>query len=348
MNLIVQEICITPRMEKLEALLRRLLTTNPKWPEALVELKRRMAGYRGEKSLDFHLSMLSDSQYFIFHGLRLLLGQFYFQIDILIFCARFVLALEVKNMGGELSFEKNLNQVIWKRNGMEDRIQNPVLQARLQARKLKNWLLKHNCSDIPVHYMFVNSNDKTIIKIEPGNEHILHHICNSESLLDRIEEIATYYKTDKLDQKELKRIKRLLLTNHTPDNPDILKSFNLSAENVITGVQCPKCNVIPMVYIRGKWYCSKCKTISKTAHIPAIRDYFLLIKPTITTAELCQFLHIDSINIGYNIMKSMDLPYTGNFKRRVYYQPENRWEPPKEISWIHHADTVNIKEKASR
>ncbi|MED4203022.1 nuclease-related domain-containing protein [Neobacillus mesonae] len=345
--LIAQEISFTPRMEKLEAFLRRVPTSDSKWYEALAELKRRLAGYRGEKSLDFHLSMLPDSEYLIFHGLRLLLGKYYFQIDILILCAKFALAMEVKNMSGELSFEKKLNQVIWKRNGTEERIQSPVQQARLQARKLKIWLLKHNCPDIPIHYMFVNSNEKTIIRIETGNEQILRYICNSENLIDRIEEKANYYQEDKLDSKEIKKIKRLLLANNTPDNPDILKAYNKTSQDIPTGVQCPNCNAIPIVYKNGKWHCQRCKAVSKTAHIPAINDYFLLIKQTITTRELCQFLHIGSINIGYKIMKSLNLSYTGNFRNRVYYQPKKALGPPLQLSWIYHLDIVYTKEKAS-
>jgi hypothetical protein len=307
-------------MKMLEALIRRLLPSHLKWPDAVAEYKRRMAGYRGEKSLAFHLSMLPDSQYLILHGLRLLYRQYYFQIDILLLCSTFAMVLEVKNMTGELSFEKNFNQATRKRNGVEERIINPISQARLQARKLKDWLRDHNYTEIPIHYFFVNSNEKTIIRTEARNEQMIQHICNSENLLEKIEQIAKYYKTDQLDKKELKRIKRLLLSNHTPDNPNILQAYNLSPKDILTGVQCPECSTTAMVYKRGKWCCQKCKIHSKTAHIQAIKDYFLLIKPSITNAELCHFLHIDSINIGYKILKSLCLPYTGKFKNRVYHQ----------------------------
>jgi hypothetical protein len=69
---------------------------------------------------------------------------------------------------------------------------------------------------------------------------------------------------------------------------------------------------------------------SKTAHIPAIDDYFLLIKPTITNAELRAFLHIDSIRVAGKILSTMNLPFTGKYKDRVYYQPQpgnNRYQP---------------------
>lgn len=323
MDLIAQEICFTSRIEKLEALIRRLLFSHPKWPDAVSDYKRRMAGYRGEKSLDFHLSMLPDQQYLIFHGLRLLYDQYYFQIDILLLCSTFAIVLEVKNITGELSFEKDFNQVTWRKKELGERIKNPVLQAKLQARKLRHWLCEHKCMEVPIHYCFVNSNDKTIIRTESRDEQIIQHICNSENLLEKIEQIAKYYKTDKLDKKELKKIKRLLLTNHTPDTADILQAYNLSPKDILTGVQCPECSTIPMVYSRGKWYCSKCKVISKSAHIQAIKDYFLLIKPSVTNSELCLFLHIDSKNVGYKILKSMNFPHSGKFKNRVYHQPLN-------------------------
>jgi hypothetical protein len=129
-------------------------------------------------------------------------------------------------------------------------------------------------------------------------------------------------KMDKLDAKELRKLKRLLLSKHTPENPDILKQFNLSPIEIPTGVKCPTCNFIPMEYRYGTWCCQKCNMKSKTAHIPAIDDYFLLIKPTITNAELRAFLHIDSISVAGKILSTMNLPFTGTYKDRVYYQPQ--------------------------
>ncbi|MGG1676754.1 nuclease-related domain-containing protein [Neobacillus sp. NRS-1170] len=91
--LFAKEIQITPRIEKLEALTRRLSTFHPKWPEVMADFKGRMAGFRGEKSLGFYLSMLSDSKYLIFHGLRLLYRQYYFQMDFFLLCSAFGIVL---------------------------------------------------------------------------------------------------------------------------------------------------------------------------------------------------------------------------------------------------------------
>ncbi|MEY2194120.1 nuclease-related domain-containing protein [Neobacillus sp. BF23-41] len=283
-----------------------------------------MAGYHGEKSLDFHLSMLPDTNYLIFHNIRLQLGKYFFQIDILLHSAAFALALEVKNRTGEYHFQKYLNQTILKNNGKEERVKNPVLQARLQALKLKKWLKEHNISDIPIHYLVVNSNQRAIIRVESGHEQILRNICNSEGLLEKITQIASQNKDEKLNKKELGKAKRLILTNDTPENPDILEHFHLSTHDLPTGVQCPTCNCLPMKYIYGTWVCPNCKCKSKTAHIQALNDYFLLIKPSITNSELRRFLHIHSPKSANKILKSMNLAYIGVFKGRIYFPKSSK------------------------
>ena len=124
---------------------------------------------------------------------------------------------------------------------------------------------------------------------------------------------------DKLDAKELRKLKRLLISKHTPENPDILKHFNLSPKDILTGVKCPTCSFLPMNYQYGTWSCQKCNMKSKTAHISAINDYFLLIKPSITNTELRTFLHFDSIRVAGKILASLELPFSGTFRDRLYF-----------------------------
>jgi hypothetical protein len=318
--LLIEKECLpTIRMYKLEAAERRVPCNNLKYSEIVLDYKNRLAGYRGEKSLVFHLSMLSESKFHIFHGLRLLYGKYYFQIDTLILTTAFALILEVKNLSGEISFKKELNQTIQKHNGHEKRIKNPVLQARLQAKKLKKWLEDFHFTEIPIHYLFINTNEKAIIRYDSGIEHTTRSICNSEFLLEKIAQIEDNHKNEILDMKELRKIKRTLLTKHTPENPDILHYFNLSQKDTLTGVQCPECRCFSMNYKYGTWCCPKCKHKSKTAHIQAINDYFLLIKPSITNAELRKYLHIDSIKVANKILTSMNLSITGKFKDRAYH-----------------------------
>ncbi|MCL6572076.1 MAG: NERD domain-containing protein [Bacillus sp. (in: Bacteria)] len=327
-----KECAISKRIKKYEAMDRRLDCNHLIRPDLLAEYKNWLAGYRGEKSVAFYLSMLSDSKYLIFHDLRLKLGKYYFQIDFLLLSSTFNLVLEVKNRIGEYRFEKNQNQTTLKSNGIEKRIKNPVLQAKLQAKKLKKWLKKYNCPEVPIYYLFVNSNEKAIIRIEPGNEQINQYICHSEALVERIDQLANFYKTEILNASELRKIKRLLLAHHTPDDPDLLHHFNLSAKHITPGVQCQECGCLPMKYHYGTWSCSICKHKSKIAHYQAIEDYFLLVKPTISNSELRQFLQIKSPKSANTILHTLNFSYSGTNKNRVYFLEKQQLDflnPPK-------------------
>lgn len=265
--------------------------------------------------------MLPEEKYHIFHNLRLQLGSYFFQIDILLLCTAFGLVVEVKNRTGEYFFQKYLNQTTLK----NQRISNPVLQARVQALKLNMWLQKYHLPAFPIHYLFVNSNEKATIKIEHGNEQILRYICNSEGLIEKITQTANFNKKEILVQKDLRKIKRLLLTNHTPDILDILNHFNLMEHEILPGVFCPRCDHLPITYIYGTWNCPECGCKSKTAHIPAVNDHFLLIKPTITNSELRQFLHISSPRVANYLLQNMDLTATGEYKSRIYTPNHSLW-----------------------
>ena len=320
MSVIEKKCKISPRIEKLKALDRRLPTTNLKKMDVVTDYNNRIAGYNGEKAMEFYLDPLAQSpKYQIFHDIRLFWGRYYFQIDFLILCSKFGLVLQVKNRARDWYFH-SINQASLMNNGDKVRTDNPVLQAKLQARKLKRWLEEHHCEEMPIHYLFVNSHETSRIISEEGNDQI-KDMCNSEGLLDKIEQIDNLYKEERLSKQDLRKMKRLLLAEHTPDNPDILKYFNLSPNELLPGVQCliPKCNGTPMKYYYGVWTCPKCKEKSKTAYIQAIKDYYLLIKPSITNAEFCHFLQIKSPKTANCLLKSLNLPHMGEYKSRVYH-----------------------------
>ncbi|WP_165976165.1 NERD domain-containing protein [Bacillus salipaludis] len=318
--MILKPCTIPPIIPRLEALIRGLPSDSPTLPEILQEYSSKMRGYKGEKSLVFYLSQLSMKKYDIIHDLRLFDGEYYFQIDILILCTSFFLVLEVKNRGGEIIFERNFNQTTLKQNNKRTRIKNPVLQAKTQARKLRKWLEDRNHPVPPTMYLFVNSKEETVIITDTNNYEINRNICNSEGLLGKIELIENSCQ-ERMEAKDLKKITGLLLANHVPDDPDILEKFKISPKELLSGVRCPNCHTRPMIYQRGIWYCRDCGKKSKDTHVQLINDYFLLIKPTITNAELCALLHISSRKVAYTILTSMNLPFNGANKGRVYYAP---------------------------
>jgi hypothetical protein len=318
--MIAKPCVLPPSIVKYQALIRRLAENELVKYDVVTDYNNRLTGYLGEESvMNFHLEPISDLKFQIYHDLRFLHGNYYFQIDILILCAYFALVLEVKNWARDWHFDKVLHQTMTDNNGKLERAKNPIFQARLQAFKLREWLKQHNITGLPIQYLFVNSNEKSTINIQDDNKY-KWNVCNSEYLLERIDQINNEFKIELLDEKELRKINKFLLTNHTPEDVDLLQKFHLSSKNVLTGVHCPNCEFLPISYHAGTWKCPKCRTQSKTAFINTIHDYFHIISPTITNAEARRFLQINSPKMAHHYLNSMSLTSTGKFKFKIYHQ----------------------------
>lgn len=82
--MILKERKIPLLIRKLEALLRRLPPHHPKIPLIQEELNKRIAGNKGEASLDFPLDFLDSQEFLIFHDIRLPDEHRFFQLDTLI------------------------------------------------------------------------------------------------------------------------------------------------------------------------------------------------------------------------------------------------------------------------
>ncbi|WML46583.1 nuclease-related domain-containing protein [Neobacillus sp. PS3-34] len=318
--LIVKKREVSLKYRKIEAFYSgRLPKNHPKRPLIEQEFNNRKAGDAGERGVDYYIRKLPEEGYYIFHGLRLLNGEFAFQIDTLIITTRFGLIVEVKNIAGNLHFDKKFHQFTRKINNIEKRYKNPILQAQQQRDELREWLERNHFLDIPIDYLFVNSNERAIVSADPGYELVYRHACNSDCLLQKIMQLSNFYKKEILSTKEVRKLNRLLLNKHTPEDINIHEAFNLTPSDLITGTQCPNCNSIPMSYHYGSWKCPVCGIKSKDAHIKAIEDYFLLINPSINNSQLKEYLHLPSARIAYKILTSLKMPHTGTFKNRIYF-----------------------------
>ncbi|MBU8878308.1 NERD domain-containing protein [Bacillus sp. FJAT-29790] len=309
-------------IQMLEALLRRLPKNHPKREKIIDDLMKRMAGYNGEKRLDYYLSFLDEKEFKIFQDLRLASGKYYFQIDTILITTKFALILECKNWAGTIYFDQTFHQVLRTNNEKEEGFQDPLSQAEHQCRQLKGWLNAHGFPPVPIEYAVVISHSSTIIKTSPGQSQIFNKVCHAHRLLNKIDSLEKFYQADYLNVKEIGKISRTFLKKHVPLEINILKKYDIEPTEILSGVPCPKCSDLPMIYEWGKWHCSSCKISSATAHIQAVHDYFLLIKPKITNSDFRSFLQISSIHSAARLLSSMKLPYTGNKRYRVYEKPQ--------------------------
>lgn len=322
--MIEKERFVPIRIQKNHALLKRIPKSHPKRPNIESDQTRRLAGYKGEQAIDFHLSKLPEKEYLIFHDLRLSNGKYFFQIDTLLLNSAFALILEVKNYGGTLYFDPDFNQLIQTNSKGEVKgYPNPIEQASQQCAELKKWLQKRNFT-IPVEFLIMISKPSTILKSAPGYARMLQKVLHVQFLLKNIEKIKAAHKNEVLTLKDLKKVSRALIKEHTTSPFDILKHYEIQISDIQTGVICKACSHKPMKRHFGTWYCPQCKSKVKKAHVQALIDLFLLNSHSpLTNQEICRFLQIPSGDIARKLLSSMQLPYSGTKKGRVYFPPPN-------------------------
>ncbi|QOR66057.1 hypothetical protein IM538_20115 [Cytobacillus suaedae] len=142
-------------------------------------------------------------------------------------------------------------------------------------------------------------------------------------MVEEIKEHGTQFNNEILSRKEIRKLSNFLLKQDTPLNPDILKTYQITPNELIRGIHCPSCETIPIERVRGGFLCPQCSTISKDAYLASLSDYSLLVKPTITNTEMREFLLIPSTSIVKKMLASINLSYTGTTKDRRYHFPSN-------------------------
>lgn len=301
-----------------EALLRRLPLNHPKRGEITQDLLIRRAGYKGEQDMDYYLSLLNDSEFYILQNIRLPLGQNHFQIDFLILSISFFLLIENKNMPGIIEFDPDFNQVIRRHNDKTEIYDDPVMQVKRQLIQLVHWLKLNRFTIPPLEFLVTYSNQGSILQNPTKNEEIYKRVCKGGSAIMKIEEFKNRYKKEIFSQKDIKRLSKLLIKSHEPEGSHLSK-FNLTPADFIPGVACPSCSRLYMERISGSWHCTSCGTRSSDAHIQTIMDYFLIGNPSITNKQLRMLLQLPSDKTASRILLKMNLPFSGTTKNRVYY-----------------------------
>lgn len=307
-------------LQQHEALDRRLAQNHPKRPEVEEKLGSLKAGYRGEKTLNYYLSLLPPKKYHIYHDIRLPNGTTFFQVDAILLSEKMGFIIDNKNYGGTIVLDKF--QLTQELNNISKVYQNPISQTHRHLILLKDFFDHYQIPIIPIENLVCFSNSYSVVKIEGGYHEAEKRVCKADNILRKISEFERYYKYDVFTQKDFGKVKRLLLSKHTPNRMDILKTYCLGPGEILTGVQCPICLHMPIQYNGRYWQCPVCQTISKDAHLQPINDYFLLIKPWITNAELRIFLHLPSPRAAAYLLSFLNLPSTGTNKGRIYHQPK--------------------------
>jgi uncharacterized C2H2 Zn-finger protein len=247
----------------------------------------------------------------------------FFQIDSILLSEMFVLLIDAKYMTGKLYFDVRFNQLIQIVDGEEKAYSDPLLQKRYHEEQFNKWLLKNKLPAVPLLSLVVVSNSYAIIQTASENRDLHQTVIHHEYLPYKIKKFEENLTNPFLTEKERRKMGHQLIKQHTPPESPILEKMQVSRSELLNGVYCPKCKRLPMKRDYGKWICPYCQHTDKDAHALSLKDYELLISPTITNRELQDFLRCPSDSICKKILRNMDLQSRGVNKGRVYVLPQN-------------------------
>ncbi len=313
--MIVKKRAVPRKLQVLEALIRRLPASHSKFPSIKEDYTKRIAGFHGEKQIDFHLTSLPPDSFSIFHDLRLPYKQHFFQMDSLLLSKKFAVILEIKNVTGTLLFDQTFNQLIRTTDGKEEGFQSPLVQVESQRRKLLEYFQQNKLPLLPTESFIVVSNPRTIIKASGNIEDISRKAIHSEYLTEKLNEVKSHYA--KSPSYSLEKMRISLLDSHIEEQVNAYTFKGIRKSEIRTGVQCPDCKTFDMERVHSKWICSYCKSESRDAHLQAIADYMLLFTPFITNHACQQFLHIDRHTAKRLLSKNFSAK--GYSNQRKYY-----------------------------
>ncbi|WP_409303133.1 NERD domain-containing protein [Peribacillus sp. SCS-155] len=310
-------------LAKLQALLRRLPSQHPKRQLIEKDMAKHKAGFKGEQSVDYHLKNISEKDYYILHNLRLTVEEEIFQIDALFVSQAFALTIEIKNISGTLLFDPTYKQLIRIYDEKETGFPDPVSQVKRQRRRLLSWLKSMKFPPMPIEYLVVISNPSTVIKISNRHSGDYKRICHASEVEEKLKLFEEIHTTTTLEVKEMKKLSRHLIRHYTPQDVDILANYQIKPAELQTGVFCPDCGFLPLKRQHGCWHCPACNTKSLNPHAAALDDYFLLISPTVTNTAFRNFLQVPSRHVACRLLHSLNLPFNGHNKNRVYFPLNN-------------------------
>ena len=176
------------KIEGKQAVLRRFIPTRKKKEKIEAVIAKDLAGYNGEKMLDYHLRVFEDdSNIRIYNDLYFENGN-PFQIDTLIYTPSFFLTIDSKNIDGETKIELQFQQGIQNNSyGQLKRMPNPIAQAKRHSFLSMRILQKHHIYGLPIVALVANCNPTGILTVDLNNHAVAETIVNFEMVPQKID-----------------------------------------------------------------------------------------------------------------------------------------------------------------
>ncbi|SEQ76753.1 nuclease-related domain-containing protein [Piscibacillus halophilus] len=325
---------IPPRLLRLIAIQRNLVNQHPILTKIEDEIASYSSGYQGELSIDYHINYILDPHNKL-HNLRIPLKNWHFEIDTLLVFEKFMLALEIKNLRGDIYIDHEAGIMKQLHNEEEKVYQSPLVQVEKQVRQLNYWLSQRNYH-VPIEplVVFVNPN----VHLKANHSRIIYPFILSHKYY---EIKAQYQKYDSIKQRSI--LIDSLIKHTELDNQQILKHFNLTKSDFKPGVICPQCHLKTVIREKYQWLCTACQYKDKHSFISALKEYFLLFGPVISAKEAREWLQINISTARY-LLKSLKFNQIGKKKYTKYIMD---FDLRKDFEYLIEYNKAQYKQKIS-
>lgn len=290
---------------ELSTLLKRLSRNYEQYPQMQDKLKNVEVGDYGEKYVANLLQNTFKHQLIVLSDMAIGSSQ----ADCLVITPYFCAVLEVKNVKGNITFTKQPKQMLREIEGEIDIFQSPEVQLERLEIELSR-LFQQNHIQLPIFSAIAFPFHTSIIENESKQYPILigKEVLNYMHLLPRPRVFADPFQVQEVIQKQSNPWQRFPLCEYYKVDPRFIK----------TGVECEACGTIPMIRINRTWKCASCGATNQTAHVQALKDYYMLFNKYITTQQAMHFLHLRNRYEAIRILKSVSIQRIGQAKSSKY------------------------------
>ncbi|MFB1082134.1 nuclease-related domain-containing protein [Jeotgalibacillus sp. JSM ZJ347] len=304
-------------IQTLQCINNRLPDFHPSKPHIEKELGQCLAGFHGEKSSDYYLTMI-EPEPLIICDLRLKYKGMYFQIDTMLICPNAVIIFEIKYIKGTIEIKSHYDQTLRTLNGIEEGFPSFKLQAERQADLLSKWL-KHHCNlQIPVIPYVVMGNLKTIVKAEM-NEDLLHTI-SMQAIPKTVHQLMNEYQSKKISAKKAIELGEKLIQAHEENVIDWYKKFSITFNDLIKGFICPSCKAFHIMKKARKCWCNACNLSGIGIYEYAVEEAFLLLGEGLTNRQFRMLFKTASNQSVKRLLKKMELDRMGTGSGTKYFR----------------------------
>ncbi|WP_342568188.1 nuclease-related domain-containing protein [Psychrobacillus sp. FSL K6-4046] len=295
-------------IEVYKRFIHRLPTQHPFIPHLEDRIYNLEAGYAGENFVDNFLKQIAFSKHYaILKDLHLPISDSgYLQLDTIILTPKYLAILEIKNIRGKISFQRNPDQLIREVDGEITAFKCPEQQIIRHAQKLTLLLNSLNLQ-LPVKSFIVFASTKTIVAQPPKRVRAVMG-CDIATHINSLNVLP-----DVLPVNKFKHLLNYFTVNATGFIPKPLSHiYPLNLKEIKRGLLCAKC----FQFVEGS--CSSFGTLKKTMQQQALEDWFYLYKETISNKECMEFLNLKDKHAASYLLRNSRLYPINNTKSRYY------------------------------